>query len=433
MQPDTIFLNTLLIFFLIILSAIFSGSETALTAASRGKLKIQAEKGNKGARKALDLTSNRKRLVSGILLGNNLVNILATSLATNMFVIVFGDNGILITTVIMTAFLLIFAEVLPKSYAIARPEIASHKASRLIAPFIAVFSPIVVVIQYFITWILGFFGISEHQKDSLVDVQEEIIGRIGLAIPSGMFDKEDQKRITGALELPNRTVEEVMQHRSEIEMLNSEDSFQAILSKCLLTPYSRLPVYKEETDNVIKIANVKDLYRKYWEQGSKQVELKTNSSQWYDDLKDPYFVLETTPLRVQMQDFLKKRTHFALVVDEYGALQGLVTLEDIIEEIVGEIVDEHDEEPETEIMEITPGVFKVEGSVPVRDVNKELHSDFSQDQAVTIAGLLINEIQNLPEVGEVFSLNGYRFEVTGRVRNRISELQISKGNPQSTE
>ncbi|MCY4446606.1 MAG: CNNM domain-containing protein [Rhodobacteraceae bacterium] len=426
MPFDTILFNSIFILLLIVLSAMFSGSETALTAASRGKLKVQAEKGSKGAKKALDLTSNRKRLVSGILLGNNLVNILATSVATNMFVIIFGDNGILITTVVMTAFLLIFAEILPKSYAIARPEIASHKASIILAPFIAIFSPIVNVIQFLISRILGFFGIAEHQPDSLADVQDEIIGRIGLAIPSGLFDKEDQKRILGALDLPNRTIEEVMLHRSEIEMLNSDDNYETILSKCLHTPFSRLPVFQGETENIIKIAHVKDLYRKHWDITGKKTPIKADINPWYQELKDPYFVLETTPLGVQMRDFLEKRTHFALVVDEYGALQGLVTLEDIIEEIVGEIDDEHDEKREPEVQEINSGEYLVEGSVTVRDINRQLATDFSQDQAVTIAGLLINELKYIPEIGEIYWLEGFRFEVTGRERNRITQLKITK-------
>ncbi len=426
MPVDNIIAYSAFILLLIILSGIFSGSETALTSASRGKLKIQAERGNKGAQKALKITSNRKRLIGGVLLGNNLVNILAASVATNMFVAIFGDSGVLITTLVMTTVLLIFAEILPKSYAIARPELAAHKASRVIAPFIVIFSPVVSIIEFFVTKILGLLGIAENKSDSIEDVQEEIIGRIELEIPSGMFDREDQMRVSGALDFPNRTVEEVMRHRSEIEVLNCDDKFESILAQCLQTPHSRLPVYQNQPENIIKIAHVKDLYRNYWKMKENETSEPTDGRRWHEDLKDPYFIRETTPLGVQMQDFLDKRTHFALVVDEYGAIQGLVTLEDIIEEIVGEIVDEHDPETVPELIEERAGQYRIDGSVTVREINRQLNTEFPQDQAVTIAGLLISKIQQLPEVGEMFSFFGYQFEVLGRVRNRITELRITK-------
>ncbi|MCY3725528.1 MAG: CNNM domain-containing protein, partial [Rhodobacteraceae bacterium] len=327
-----IWLNAGAIIVLIIFSALFSGSETALTSASRGKLKTQAEKGNKGAQRALKITDDRETLISSVLVGNNLVNILATALATNLFTLLFGDSGVLITTIVMTMVVLIFAEVLPKTYAIARPEEASQKASRFILPFIFIFTPIVVVIKTLVTAFLRLLGLLEPRSESLEDVQDEIKGRIELEIPTGMFDKEDQRRVLGALDISSLSVEDVMRHRSEIDMLNADDPIEEILAQCMTTPHSRLPVYKDETENIIKIAHVKDLYRNYWGQNEKIETSTPPGEHWYTNLKEPYFVIETTPLGILMQEFLEKRTHFALVVDEYGALQGLVTLEDIIEE-----------------------------------------------------------------------------------------------------
>ncbi len=421
-----VWLNTGAIILLIVLSGLFSGSETALTSASRGKLKTQAEKGNKGAQKALDITNDRETLIGSVLVGNNLVNILATALATNLFTIIFGDSGVLITTLVMTTVILVFAEVLPKTYSIARPEEASQKASRFMNPFILIFSPVVFLLKLIVTFFLRIMGILQREPESLEDVQDEISGRIELEIPTGMFDKEDQRRVLGALDISNLTVEEVMQHRSEIEMLNADDPIEDILTQCMSTPHSRLPVFKDENENIIKIAHVKDLYRNYWGQMENIATTSPPGENWYSNLKEPYFVIETTPLGVLMREFLEKRTHFALVVDEYGALQGLVTLEDIIEEIVGEIEDEYDQEQTEPLRNEGNGVYLVDGSLPVREFNKMLNLDLPDDLAVTLAGLVINEIKYIPVKGESFTLFGYSFEIVERIQNRITQLRIQQ-------
>lgn len=426
-----IWLNAGAIIVLIFLSGLFSGSETALTSASRGKLKAQAEKGNKGAQKALEITNDRETLISSVLVGNNLVNILATALATNLLTLIFGESGVLITTIVMTTVILIFAEVLPKTYSIARPEEAAQKASRFMVPFIFIFTPIVVVIKSFVTFFLRILGLLKLEPESLEDVQDEISGRIELEIQTGMFDKEDQKRVLGALDISNLSVEDVMRHRSEIELLNANDPIEKILAHCITTPHSRLPVYQDETENIIKIAHVKDLYRNYWGQKENIKSVPPPGEFWYSNLKEPYFVIETTPLGVLMREFLEKRTHFALVVDEYGALQGLVTLEDIIEEIVGEIEDEYDQEQSEPVRDEGNGVFLVDGSLPVREFNKMQNLDLPDDQAVTLAGLVINEIKFIPVRGEEFSLFGYKIEIVERIRNRITQLRIQKLNDTS--
>ena len=315
---------------------------------------------------------------------------------------------------------------MPKTYAIARPEEASQKASRFILPFIFIFTPIVVVIKVFVTAFLRLLGLLEPRSESLEDVQDEIKGRIELEIPTGMFDKEDQRRVLGALDISNLSVEDVMRHRSEIDMLNADDPIEEILAQCMTTPHSRLPVYKDETENIIKIAHVKDLYRNYWGQNEKIEDSTPPGEHWYTNFKEPYFVIETTPLGILMQEFLEKRTHFALVVDEYGALQGLVTLEDIIEEIVGEIEDEYDQEQSEPFKEVSQGVYLVDGALPVREFNKMLNLDLPDDQAVTLAGLVINEIKYIPVKGENFAMFGYRFEIVDRIRNRVTQIRIQK-------
>ena len=421
-QMDIFFwIYTAAILVLICLSALFSGSETALTSASRGKLKSMAEKGNTQANRALAITEDRDRLISAVLLGNNFVNILATALATSMFSRLLGDSGIAVATIVMTILLLIFAELLPKSFALSQPEVTASKASAPIRLFINLLFPIVVIAQTIVNGILHLFGMSNMHKESSKDVQDEIIGRIGLGIPKGMFDKDDQQRVFGVLDIRNRTVENVMRHRSEIEVLDARKPIESIINQCMQTPHSRLPVFQDEHENITKVAHVRDIYKFYFENFSKT----GNGGNWTDILMEPYFVPETTPLDVQMQEFLSKQTHFALVVDEYGALQGLVTLEDILEEIVGEIKDEHDIEPAFIAKRNKQGNLEVDGVMPVHELNKNMGWELPETHANTIAGLIIHEIQYIPSIGEQFEFKGHTFEVTARERNRITRLVIS--------
>ena len=407
---------------LLVLSAFFSGSETALTAASRGKLRSRADKGDRGADRALNITEDNERLIGSVLLGNNLVNILATSLATALFTRLFGDSGVALATLVMTLLVLIFAEVLPKTYAITRPEMAASRASGPIALIVLVFAPIVSAVRMITRGVLSLFGVKTDPDSQILAVREEIMGAIALGHSEGAVEKEDRDRLLGALDLGDRAVEEIMLHRSQIEMIDADAPAVEVLEQILESRHTRLPIYRDEPENIIGVIHAKDLSRSMYafQREGKKIEE-------FDVLQvamEPYFIPETTTLDDQMREFLKRHTHFALVVDEYGSLEGLITLEDILEEIVGEITDEFDVQTEHEIKSQSDGSFMVEGSVTIRDLNRAKDWQLPDEEANTIAGLVIHEAQMIPNEGQVFSFHGYRFEVVKRNGNRIEQLRI---------
>ncbi len=432
MDPATPFLDTTFwltaaaIALLLLLSAIFSGSETALTAASRAKLRAQADRGSKGAERALELTEDNERLIGSVLLGNNLVNILATSLATALFTRAFGDSGVALATLLMTLLVLIFAEVLPKTYAITDPESAAARASRVMAPVVRLFSPVVAVVRALVRGILRLFGVQADPKSKILAVREEIAGAIALGHHEGAVEKEDRDRLLGALDLGDRTIEEIMRHRSEIEMIDVSLPPQQVLEQALRSSHTRLPLYCDDPENIVGVLHAKDLLRAIYARIS-QTPDGTDPFEGFsvrDVAKPPYFAPETTPLDDQLREFLRRKAHFALVVDEYGVLQGLITLEDIIEEIVGEITDEFDLTDEPEIERAPDGSWIVDGAMSIRDFNRATDCSLPDDEANTVAGLVIHEAQTIPDVGQVFSFHGFRFEILEREANRIARLRV---------
>ena len=411
---------------LLIASAFFSGSETALTAASRGKLRSSADRGNKGAERALKVTEDNERLIGSVLLGNNVVNILATSLATAVLTKLFGQNGVAVATLVMTGLVLIFAEVLPKTLAITYPEAVAARVARPIALVVLIFSPVVGAVRYFVRGVLFVFGVRTDPDSNILAVREEIAGALSLGHSEGLVEKEDRDRILGALDLNERTVEEIMLHRSGIEMINVDSPPQDILAQILKSPYTRLPLYKDEPENIVGMVHAKDLLRAMHKllDGEKESIIGLAAFDVMKVAMPPYFVPETTTLDDQMRNFLKRKTHFALVVDEYGALQGLITLEDILEEIVGEIADEFDDHEEDQIEVTADGAYIVDGAMTIRDLNRAHDWNLPDDEANTVAGLVIHEAQMIPVEGQVFSFHGFRFEVLAKEENRLATLKI---------
>jgi len=411
---------------LLLLSGFFSGSETALTAASRGKLRAQADKGSKGAECALNVTEDNERLIGAVLLGNNLVNILATSLATALFTRSFGESGVALATLVMTVLVLVFAEVLPKTYAITNPEVAAARVSPVIRIVILVLTPIVSSVRAVVRVILSLFGVKTDPDSHILAVREEIAGAISLGHSEGSVEKEDRDRLLGALDLGDRTVDEIMLHRSEIEMINVDEDAEKILSQCLQSPHTRLPLFKGDPENIVGVIHAKNLLRAMDRliRGPEASEEALKGFKVLDVAMKPYFIPETATLDDQMRQFLRRHTHFALVVDEYGALQGLITLEDILEEIVGEITDEFDSEDGPAMKRLEDGHIIVDGATTIRDLNRATDWSLPDEEANTIAGLVIHEAQMIPSQGQVFSFHGFRFEVVARKANRITKLKI---------
>lgn len=415
---------------LLVFSGFFSGSETALTAASRGKLRAQADKGSRGAERALEITEDNERLIGSVLLGNNLVNILATSLATAMLTRIFGEGGlgIVVATVIMTLLILIFAEVLPKTYAITNAETAASAVSGPISFIVTIFAPLVTAVRWLVRGVLRIFGVKIDPDSNILAVRDEIAGALQLGHSEGIVEKEDRDRILGALDLNDRAVEEIMLHRSGIEMVDVDAAPQDILQQCLDSNHTRMPLFKDDPENIIGVIHAKDLLRAMHAQ---LVSAKSASKalEGFDISKvaiEPYFVPETTTLDDQMREFLRRRSHFALVIDEYGALQGLITLEDILEEIVGEIADEFDTDEDDQVTEAHDGSFEIDGTMTIRDLNRAKDWNLPDEEANTIAGLVIHEAQMIPSEGQVFTFHGYRFEVIEKHENRIALLNIKR-------
>lgn len=412
---------------LIMMSAFFSGSETALTASSRGKLRSQADKGSRGAEVALKVTEDSERMIGAILLGNNVVNILSASLATALLTRVFGDSGVAFATLGMTFLVLIFGEVLPKTIAILSPEALAMRVSPIIRVLIVLFSPIVSVVRALVRGLLRAVGFETDPDINILAVREEIAGALQLGHSEGVVEKEDRDRILGALDLGQRTVEEIMLHRSAIEMIDASLPVTEILRLVLESPHTRLPLYRDDAENIVGILHAKDLLRamqRMLTDGRIDPE-ELAAFDIMDVVKAPYFVPEYTTLDDQMRQFLKRHTHFALVVDEYGALQGLITLEDILEEIVGEIADEFDTDVDDPVARTEDGGYVVDGTMTLRDLNRLHDWSLPDEEANTVAGLVIHEAQMIPLEGQVFSFHGFRFEVLAKAENRIASLKIS--------
>jgi Mg2+/Co2+ transporter CorB len=409
------------IVFLLMLSAFFSGSETALTATSNARMHKLESDGNLSARRVNLLIRDRERLIGAILLGNNLVNILATSLATSLLISFFGPTGVAnaAATVIMTTLILVFSEVAPKTAAIARPDSFAMLVAPLMRWVVFLFAPITRIVQIFVRSAFHVVGLDISKDTGLFTVQEELRGAIDLHHSEGRVDKEARDLIRGALELDEIRVEEIMIHRKSIEMLDIDRPKDELIQQALKSTHTRLPLYRENPDNILGIIHAKDLLRALWDaDGDAQaINFKTIA-------RRPYFAPETTTLQEQLDAVRLKQEHFALVVDEYGALMGLVTLEDILEEIVGEIEDEYDS-PVQGVRPQGDGSVNVDGDVTIRDLNRAMDWNLPDEEAVTVAGLVIHEAQSIPEVGQTFAFHGYRFKILRRRRNQITALKIT--------
>jgi len=417
-----LWIPAIIIFLLLCLSGFFSGSETALTAASRSRLHNWEKEGNKRAGMVNRIRERKDRMIGALLLGNNLVNILASALATSVLIKTFGEAGVVYATLIMTILVLIFAEVLPKTYALTHAD----KMSVFIAPVIRVvvflFFPIAGLVNYIVKYTLKLFG-ADMDKISENSHMEVLRGVIELHNNGDEETQEQRAMLRSVLDLFEVDVEEIMTHRKNVVMLDAADPIEEIAEQALQSPYTRVPVYRDDTDNIVGTIHTKALMR----------ELKTleRTGQGVEGLdieeliNDPWFVPEATSLYAQLQAFKSKREHFAVVVDEYGSFMGIVTLEDILEEIVGEIDDEHDETV-VGVRKQSNGTYMVDGDVTIRDLNRELDWELPDDADYsTLAGLIINEAQTVPEAGQSFTFYDFRFDIVKRQRNQLSLIRVS--------
>lgn len=409
---------------LLSISAFFSGSETALTAVSRARIHALERDGDKRARIAGRLLQKPERIIGTVLLGNNLVNILASALTTSLMIRMFGDAGVLYATIFLTVFVVIFCEVLPKTYAIAY----SDSFALLVAPamrfLINVMRPLTRIIEWIVSQIMRLTPRRDDDEANIL-AHRELRGTIELSSREGIVDHGDAKRLGGVLDLRDLELDDLMQHRTEMDTINGSDPPEKIVADVLRSPHTRLPVWRDEPDNIVGILNSKDLLsalgRSDWDVAKLDIDTIA---------MEPWFVPDTTSVPDQLSAFLHRKVQLAMVVDEYGEVQGLVTLEDILEEIVGEIIDEHDIGGEV-IRRQPDGAINVDGGVAIRDINREMDWELPDAEAVTIAGLVIHEAQTIPEPGQTFTFHGYRFEILRRNKNRITAIRLRRLAPET--
>ena len=411
------------IIILLALSAFFSGSETALTASTRSRLTGLAMKGKSNANIAIELLNKKESLIGAILLGNNLVNILASALATSLLIRVFGNSGVAYAVIIMTALIVIFAEILPKSYAIANSEKAALMVSPYLKPFVTILAPITWLMEKTVFYILGLIGIKHDKNARSLSVADEIRGTVDLHHKEGRLFKMDKDMVKGILDLSEITVEDIMVHRSNIFTVNIDDVPKKIISQVAESPYTRIPVWKDNNENIIGLIHSKNLLKILKNRQS----LEITREEIKNSLIKTWFVPETTSLKDQLQMHLKRKIKLAMVVDEYGALNGMISLEDIIEEIVGDISDEHDIDM-SDITQDKDGSIKVKGSTEIRNLNRSFGWDLPDEEANTISGLIINESRSFPKIGQEFQFYGFKFKIIEAEKNIITKVIISSLN-----
>lgn len=403
------------------MAAFFSSSETAITAVSRARIYHLILEGNRRARAVGELRKQKERLISGLMIGNNVVNILGTSLATDMAIQHWGGHGVFYATAIMTVVVVVFAEVLPKMLAIQNAEAAALMLAPAVAAVMKLISPLNTLLQFFIRNMLKLVGVDITKSHSISSASDVIRGTIELHHHEGQVVKHDRDMLGSILDMQDLEVCELMVHRMGMETVDIDEPLEDILVKVMGSIHSRIPFWQGEPDNIIGVLHVKALLKRLREQ-----EGGLDKTTLHTLLAKPWFIPESTSVRNQLHAFRAAHQHLALVVDEYGALQGLVTLEDIIEEIVGRIQGEQGMRKSHEIAELGQGVYIVRGSMSIRDVNRELGWELPDSEASTIAGLVIHEARLIPEAGQQFEFFGVRFAVLDRQGNQVTRLKMEK-------
>ena len=403
----------------LMLGAYMSAAETAITGASRPRMHRLAQQGNKRAVLINGLLDRKDEAVSAVLLGNSVVNILSASLTTAVLTAIFGAAGVVYATIIVGIMVVIFAEVMPKTWALLRAD----RVALILAPSIVVTLAILGPMARGVAWISRLFlraiGVHVDRRPEIDEHADVLRGAIELH-GEGQFDDTvpaEKAMLRSVLDLGDRTVGDVMTHRGNVVLIDGDQPMDAIVTQMLAAPYTRIPVQRGEPDNIVGVIHAKDLFRAVKAAGSPEA---VNLD---DVMTPPWFIPESTVLFDQLQAFRARHEHFAIVVDEYGALRGIVTLEDIIEEITGDIEDEHDA-IKRGVIKREDGSMICQGDVPIRDLNREFGWGLPEDVAITIAGLVLHEARRIPEVGQTYAFYGFRFEILKREGTRIAELRI---------
>jgi Mg2+/Co2+ transporter CorB len=403
----------------LLVSAFYSASETALTASSRAAMLRLEKQGNRDAGIVNRLMATRERLLGAILFGNNLTNITASSLATGVLLEIFGKTGVIYATLVMTVLIFVFAEVLPKTAAFNAPDRMALAVAKPVESTVRLFAPVLRAVEWLVRLMLRGLGMPVGKLQSILSPDEELRGAVDLMHRAGVVEKLDRDMMGGLLDLRELTVSDVMVHRTKMVMLDADEPPRDIIDAVLAAGVTRLPLWRGSPDNVIGVLHAKEVWRALHAAHGDVGKLDIAAL-----ARPPWYVPDTMPLAEQLKAFRHRKTPFALVVDEYGELEGLVTLQDIVAEIVGDITDEHDIAVPG-VRPLPDGSVNVDGAVPVRDLNRAMDWNIPDDEATTIAGVVIHEARSIPEPGQSFTFHGFRFHVLRKTRNRITALRVT--------
>lgn len=407
---------------LIALSGFFAGSETALTGASKARMHTLAKQGSRRAVLVNKIRERKDNMIGALMLGNTAVHVLASALAANVLIHIFGESGVFYASLIMTFLMLLFGEVMPKTYALHHADSMAMNISPIIHVVIKIFSPITALVTWMTRFLLNMLGVKTG-KVSTGHHLEKLRGNIELLQGPQEEIQEQRAMLRSILDLFEVGIEDIMIHRRNVLMINGDQPTQKIIDDVMEIPYTRLPVWRDNPDNIVGVLHVKMLMKALSAAGGDATKVMQD-----DYVLEPWFVPETTHLYDQLQAFRERKEHFAMVVDEYGTLKGIVTLEDILEEIVGEIDDEFNDGPAADAT--LPGVrrqggkYLIDGAVTIRDLNREFDWGLPDEHYSTIAGLILHESRTIPNVGQSFNFFGFRFDILKRHRNQITQIRI---------
>ncbi|MPY26825.1 DUF21 domain-containing protein [Shewanella psychropiezotolerans] len=413
---DAISTSALLIILvvLLIISAYFSGSETAMMTLNRYRLKHLASSGHKGAQRAMKLLDRPDRLIGLILIGNNLVNILASAIATIIGMRLFGDMGVAISTGVLTLVVLVFAEVTPKTVAALHPERIAFPSSLLLKWLLVILLPLVKAVNLFTSGFLHLLGIRSVKTSDALSKEElrTVVHEAGALIP-----RRHQEMLLSIMDLEKVTVEDIMIPRSELFAININDDFKSITKQMIQSPHTRVLLFRDNIDDAVGFVHLRDALRL-------QSKNQFSKSSLLRAVKELYFIPEGTPLNVQLGNFQQNKERIGLVVDEYGDIQGLVTLEDILEEIVGDFTTSSEPTPSEEINQQQDGSFLIEACINIRELNKEMKWDFPTNGPKTLNGLIIEYLEDIPTPNTSMRISGYPIEVIDVAENMIKTVRI---------
>jgi len=398
---------------LILLSAFFSSSETGMMSLNRYRLKHMAKTGHKGARRAQNLLNRTDQLIGVILIGNNFVNIFASAIATVIAIRIWGDAGIAIATVLLTIVILIFAEVTPKTLAALFPEKIAFPASHILGPLLKLLYPVVWAVNLFTGAILKVIGVSANDAANDHLSREELrtlVNEAGALIPASHKDM-----LVGILDLEKVTVNDIMVPRNEVVGVDLEDDLETILRQLKSSQHTRLPVFKGDVNNIQGVLHLRNATKLLLQDD-------INKAMLMELCREPYFIPESTPLNTQLINFQKEKRRFGIVVDEYGEVLGLATLEDILEEIVGEFTTDY-ASTSPDIIPQDNGTFIIDGTAAVRTINKDLGWKLPQDGPKTLNGLITETLENIPDTNVCLKVSGHRVEVL-QIKDNVVKAAI---------